>query len=404
MSATGWKQRVDRPPSEGRSGGGATLCVSGTRKAAERLMRAGGEPHQANHSRLVSERSHNPESWQLRDGDPQPLVDTFLAYSTRTSASALGDLKAMERREAAIRYKTKTEMDTCADRIRDVARKWSAAEKLFAAKPGDLRALQQELGASKANSIVQLETLDRWHTAHKAKDGLAGQEHDIQEADEMLDAREQVLSGVEQERAAESARVKELEELNGVMNRQLADLRAQVHGLKVQIDESQGTSMQMVEQWKTLTKDLRFELENAESAINKAVRAKQQQETLVKQTEKELVRVEEQRHSKMVEHEREMELMQAQLERTQTQHQQQLVKDQEVHDERLATMREEMERISHGGALPEIDVDELTKQAMELVAKDENLKEDMLVSKERMHKLVREGKQSLFPAVSAAQI
>eukprot|EP01049_Picozoa_sp_SAG25_P002086 SAG25_NODE_104_length_15398_cov_15.424472_1_plen_1868_part_00 len=306
-----------------------------------------------------------PRVWELADGDPAPLVDVFLRYSTRTTASAIADLRALERREAAQRAKTKAEVSACRDRLATIVGRWDAAAGQLLTRPADLRALHKALGGSMANAIVQYEALDKWHTAFAEADEVGGMEDEMYDTAELLKTRGSVRAAANKEVDAERTRVAELADLNRIMNRQLAEVRAQVHELNHRLDETKGTGTSMIAHWHGLSAELQVQIKAAQREIEKAVHMKHSQTNALAEARQEMKDVQEEQRVRQAQHETEMVRLQALLERLQKTHEQQLQRDRQNHEEKLAEGRAAMQVLISEGVQqpPDIDIEVLRAEA-----------------------------------------
>ena len=65
--------------------------------------------------------------WSPADGEAKPLIDEFLRYAPSSGRSALGDMKALERREAELRAQTKEKLEDLRECISTIVQNWDEA-------------------------------------------------------------------------------------------------------------------------------------------------------------------------------------------------------------------------------------------------------------------------------------
>ena len=79
--------------------------------------------------------------WSPADGAAKPIIDEFLRYAPSSGRSALGDMKALERREAELRAQTKEKLEDLRECISSIVQNWDDALAVrIHAPPGQSKA------------------------------------------------------------------------------------------------------------------------------------------------------------------------------------------------------------------------------------------------------------------------
>ena len=147
-----------------------------------------------------------------------------------------------------------------------------------------------------------------------------GQEEEALNTERLLRTKNDVRKKAMEEQGAEAQRIKELADLNRVLVQALANLREQVKRLNKTIGNAQGTGQHMVEKWKTLTKEVKNNLETADLSISKTLRAKQAQAKALLEAQQALLGLDDTRLGEERKHTVELEKYSAKLERLQREH------------------------------------------------------------------------------------